>query len=1147
MKRLSMKFGFFTLVCVLAWGTSAGAADFAVVQAEIRRMPGLERHYTFEDGKWHMVANKAPVFPGECSMDGGPLGSLSIKSASVYGLDYDGYDLDLKGTPCVLQPHWTDGRIAGKSALSLGLRPDTTYRSGLTGDEFQKGWSFVLWTKVESPTGEADWAGRAPLLSLGDAWKSGFSLVSWKGKGKAASVELRLALPHRDGTANVLALRTPGVVASGWHCLAATWDGAAVRLYVDGVRRAETNGVAQSFVPVKFPCTWSGNSPFDESVMRAACFRLGGVNPQAVVTFDELAVFSRALREDELKTFLKVPAEVQVPKPDGRGVRLAIPHDSNGYFRIDGTVPATCDATACPDVPPGAKLRVTVETLAGLPVSTAEVPLSDGRAQVDVKFPACGVYYVDLALADADGQVLKTLGEPYPVGIVPPAPKTLDSPFALWATEDAFHYDMNVRRIFLWYPWKADADCSMTMEKWKALDRFKRSIRLFREKQKLGDQLRLFMCFTLKTGPKTSFTEEEKKVLRHGFELQVAAAKEAGVKDFEVTSEVNKRLSPEGYVEQLKILVPIVRREIPDAKIYPPGATPDHVSYIDRLLKFGANELVDGVSIHAYNGSPIWNYHWKSLGKKLLDVCRAHAVGGKALPIYNTESGVFCLPRVNGRPMTRDIAARTRMRRIASPSGYQGWCTSMIIVPEDEAAALQCTTAMMDFATGFELYCKCQHGLRGSVPSLQGVAMTALSGQVLNHAKTHPRVLELPTLEAAALVFDRPSEPERHVLAAFADKPMRLTFRVPPHARFKTMDLYGNFGRTAADGHGVLTLDLKAMAPAYVFGVPGEIAAVSPMKMTFPSELPDGGCAMGAVEIENPFTSPLRGTLSVRPIPGCEIALEETTVNLAPGERRRVALRFVGKRLKRKPYSLRVDLGDIASAESVFASKGVVTAIPEAVSELPLDGDPAKWRAYPAEVADDAESVSLGKPNPAEPWVPQWTNPKDHSFSLRTAYVRGEAIRFLLNVTDDRLVTVPASDSGRPFLYDCVELFVDTRGGRELGRPAATGADQVVVVPTAGDRAEPCRIWYPKGENRRIDVSCVGRRTPDGFLIEGEIRPRAGSAFRVQPGSPLRLDVLVDDCDDAARPRKSAMALHGTVDNMARVEDWGRYELAPPQ
>lgn len=202
-----------------------------------------------------------------------------------------------------------------------------------------------------------------------------------------------------------------------------------------------------------------------------------------------------------------------------------------------------------------------------------------------------------------------------------------------------------------------------------------------------------------------------------------------------------------------------------------------------------------------------------------------------------------CLPRVNGRPMTRDIAARTRMRRIASPSGYQGWCTSMIIVPEDEAAALQCMTAMMDFATGFELYCKCQHGLRGSVPSLQGVAMTALSGQVLNHAKTHPRLVDLPTLEAAALVFDRPSEPERHVLAAFADKPMRLTFRVPPYARFKTMDLYGNFGRTAADGHGVLTLDLKAMAPACVFGVPGEIAAVSPMKMTFPSELPDGGCA----------------------------------------------------------------------------------------------------------------------------------------------------------------------------------------------------------------------------------------------------------------------------------------------------------------
>ena len=40
MKSLSMKFGFLTRVCVLACGTSAGAADFAAVQAEIRRMPG---------------------------------------------------------------------------------------------------------------------------------------------------------------------------------------------------------------------------------------------------------------------------------------------------------------------------------------------------------------------------------------------------------------------------------------------------------------------------------------------------------------------------------------------------------------------------------------------------------------------------------------------------------------------------------------------------------------------------------------------------------------------------------------------------------------------------------------------------------------------------------------------------------------------------------------------------------------------------------------------------------------------------------------------------------------------------------------------------------------------------------------------------
>lgn len=1129
---------------------STGGQDllrFEAAKAEIRRMPGLVRYYTFEEGRWYTVANEAPVFPGECSMDGGPLGSFTVKSTSVYGIDFDRYDVEMKGTASAVQPRWTRGRLPGKSALSLGTRGDTTYRSGLTGDEFTNGWGFVLWAKVDSLTRATTWTGEAPLLTLGDAHGSGFSLACRKADAASACVDvrLRLAFPFREGKPDVLTLDAQGFTTSAWHCVAATWDGHAVRLYLDGELCAERGDVLQPFAPVKFPCTWSGDSPFDESIVRN-CFRLGGGRPQALVTIDELAVFARAPTEDELKVFLKAPAAPPAPEHDMEGVSFSIPRDSNGYFRIGESVPVVCDATHCPDVRPGFRLRVQVETLAGRAVSESEVPLVDGRAVTDVAFPACGVYYVSLALLDAEGRVVKSPDEPYPVGIVPPAPKTLDSPFALWATEDSFHYDMNVRRIFLWYPWSKDADCSMTLEKWTYLSTFRRQIRLFREKQKLGDQLRLFMCFTLKRGQRKSFSEAERKVLRHGFELQVAAAKAAGIREFEVTSEINKHLSPEGYVEQLKILVPIIRREIPDTRIYPPGATPDAIPYIAKLLDLGAGELVDGVSLHAYNGSPIWNYHWKSLGKKLIEVCRAHTTDGKALPIYNTESGVFCLPRVKGRPMTRDVASRTRMTRTSSPSGYRGWCTSMLIVPEEEAAALQCMAAMMDFATGFRLYCKCQHGLRGAVPNLQGVAMTALSGQVLNHAELPPRVLALPTLESAALVFDRPTEPERRVLAAFSDKPARLSFRVAPQTAFRTMDMYGNFGRLASDAQGVLTLDLRALAPAYVFGVPDDIVALAPLSIDFPAEVPDDGRAAGTVSVTNPFASRLRGALSVRPIPGCAVTLDESAIDLAPGEKVRIPFSFVGARLRRKSYSLRIDLDSRVSAERVFTSKGVVSAVPAASAHFPLDGEVAKWRRHPAEVADDAESLSLGKPNPAEPWVPQWTDSKDLSLSLRTAYRRGESIRFLLEVTDDRLVVAPSSDSGRPFLYDCVELFVDTRGGRRLGKPVDVGADQVIVVPEASERARPCKVWYPRKDDRLVDVTCVGRRTRRGYLVEGEIRPRKESAFRVLPGSQLRLDVLVDDCDDASRPRKSAMALHGSVENMSRADDWGRYELVAP-
>ena len=79
-----------------------------------------------------------------------------------------------------------------------------------------------------------------------------------------------------------------------------------------------------------------------------------------------------------------------------------------------------------------------------------------------------------------------------------------------------------------------------------------------------------------------------------------------------------------------------------------------------------------------------------------------------------------------------------------------------------------------------------------------------------------------------------------------------------------------------------------------------------------------------------------------------------------------------------------------------------------------------------------------------------------------------------------------------------------------------------------------------------MKIECVGRRTADGWMLEGKIIPTSQSAFQVRAGSQFRMDFLVDDTDkdDPRWLRKSAMALDGIFNNSQNSNVWGRYELS---
>jgi hypothetical protein len=616
--------------------------------------------------------------------------------------------------------------------------------------------------------------------------------------------------------------------------------------------------------------------------------------------------------------------------------------------------------------------------------------------------------------------------------------------------------------------------------------------------------------------------------------------------EFEVTSEVDGRTTPDIYIQLLDLTKETLDKTHGKGryKIYPPGATPCAIPFINKILKLGAANYVDGVSHHNYLSNPVYNFYWDNPGARLKEVVEGYSKKtGRNIRMYNTESGVFSLPYVKNRPMTREHA-RTVGYNISHIGGYESYTTSMPSLPDDEAAAIQVHAIFVNLASGYEMYVKCQTPmLQGALPCQQGVALTALSGQVLNDM-TAIRTVKLSSLKTLAVLLDRehPKTKKRtNCFSIFGMEEKSFTFRVTPNAVYKTMSLLGNFGEIKADENGVLKIS-SSMEPIYIFDVPDNIAELAPMKIALPSELPEDGVMKGEVVLENPFNKSLSGVLQAASIRGAEIKITKEKIVVKPGEVRKVPFELRAHGLKKRNYSVRISYGALA-AEAVFSSNGLVYVIPQAKSKFALDGDESKWDGIPEIVCDTEDDVVHGKPNFAEQWLPQWMNADDLSFSLRTCYVRDDAVYFRIDARDQRVFPAPESEKGLEFRYDCLEFFIDTRRGKALGSPVDIGADQVIVPVVDSERFAKSSIWSVKKDKSHVKVEVVGGRTEKGWMLEGKVVPTKESSLKLRPGSRLMMDFIVDDCDSSDQLRKSAMAVHGMFNNNSNVAGWGRYEL----
>lgn len=1112
---------------------SGSAATFETHKKEMLKDSSLIRYYTFEEGYGEEVANHVILEPGRIAQSGGPLGSLTINLATPYSVIKYGQTYSER-LSADRNPRWTRGRFPGKAALRSGGLPLGFFRSGITGREFQNGMTLSGWIRT------GDEIGRSSLLQLADAWSRGFRLSHTRN-----APEQKGSFEFRIGNKGKTILSAPSALPGVWVHFAVTVGNGKAKLFVNGHLEAEKEfsgaippGIVNDLPSLRpFFENFSGHGTSLEPLLISANPRSENQRPAPRIDWDELAICNRPLSEQEILALYTSgkPAENELSQRNAYAtlrkaelledqIQMTIPADTDGYFRFGKPIPATVSVPEA--VRNASKAVFELETLSGKKIWTKEQNVSAGQTvTVPLNFPECNVYWLDMKLLASDGSVLKQIPYKYCIAIAPPAPAKLSdrNPIAYWADwYDHFHFDSPLRRM-------------------QYHGNGKHFESLYAEYAKRIPDFRSYLWFySVCTKPPKEGWEAGRERNRKLFTEAAKRFQGKKIIAFEMTSEPHN-IDPKWYVQHLADARKIFSESGLRQPMIPPGGAPPSIPMISDILKAGGEKYMDGISYHPYTVKPIDALNSDDSLNRLHAVMAEYP--GKKFILWNTESGINALPRIKYRPMTASDAHAARMP--GRDGAFLGFIT---MLEESEAAARQVQHALVCLAQGYRIYTICQSPNLNGDPSLRGLAMTVLAGQILNN-QTGVRRLPLARLDNVCLLIKQADGSS--TAAIFSRNPDRLLLHLAPDTEYRIMDMLGNLSRRRTDKEGILSIR-SSSHPQYIFSVPDTLSEITPLTMNLPAVMPERGPLKGTLTLSNPFRSgTLKGTLEAIPVRGAEIALSETRINLPPGASRTLEITITGKNLKRQMYTFSVQLKNeegklLASASRQAQSPGVIRMIPRVRGAMPLDGKLEKWKNVPAIVCDSVDSVVHGKPNYAEIWIPQWLGKQDLSFSLKCVWRKNDAVYFLLNVTDDVLLPAPEDKVGLAFRYDCLELFFDSRPVKQQGTVLSDGADQAIIIPRSTREITPCELWFARKERAHVKIECVGRKTADGWMLEGKIIPTAQSAFQVRAGSQFRMDFLVDDTDkdDPKWLRKSAMALDGIFSNSQNSNVWGRYELS---
>jgi len=212
----------------------------------------------------------------------------------------------------------------------------------------------------------------------------------------------------------------------------------------------------------------------------------------------------------------------------------------------------------------------------------------------------------------------------------------------------------------------------------------------------------------------------------------------------------------------------------------------------------------------------------------------------------------------------------------------------------------------------------------------------------------------------------------------------------------------------------------------------------------------------------------------------------------------------------------------LASSENRFLRNKSIAHILQPGRKIRLNGDLRDWEGIPGEkvAAIEHETHCLTRDKKQG-----WQGPADLSFTTRCAWDKN-GLYLRIDVTDDKIMTPPENRRNVhcAWCYDCVELFLGATGAQIDDLSKAT--TQLLIVPSTTEKISECKTII-LDRCLKVDARFIGKKTAEGYMIEGWIRPKSGCKIKFEPGRVISLEVVIDDTDDLTEGTpKTRMALN---------------------